>query len=387
MNSATHALPDAIERTERFTPLTQVSAHEHVPPLDGIRGLAVLFVMVGHFFKSVFGEWGIWFSGIQVIHVGWVGVDLFFVLSGFLITGILYEAKGGNHFFRNFYARRTLRIFPLYYLALATVLLLAVTLPQLGVWGDLNPAWMWAYLTNYALAANPDSSFGVVDHFWSLAVEEHFYLVWPTIVFFFNRRALMIIAACLLVIAPILRFLSLEDGEITVATYMLTHARMDSLAAGALIALAVRGPQGLAPFVKPSFYVLPITAVIFLSIAIARKDFSNNDVYLGTIGPTLLWAGFGAALILSLTWRPAWTFTSAPVLRWFGKYSYGLYVWHPIVWMLIFHSSFSRELRLGQRMIDLPVTAAIAVAAALAVSLISWHLWEKQFLKLKGRFA
>jgi len=387
MNSVTHAIPEAAICRGAFAPLTHVRAHEHVPQLDGIRGVAVLFVMVGHLLKSIVTEWGIRFSGVQVIHVGWVGVDLFFVLSGFLITGILYEAKGTARYFRNFYARRTLRIFPLYYLALATVLVLSATLPHLAIWGNLNPAWMWTYLTNYVLSAEPRSSFGVVDHFWSLAVEEHFYLVWPAIVFFFSRRALMIVSVCLLVIAPIVRIATLQDGEVTVATYMMTHARMDSLAAGALIALAVRGPQGLAPLVKPALYVLPMSAAVFLTIAIARKNFSNADLYLGTIGPTLLWAGFGALLILSLTWRPAGTLMSLPILRWFGKYSYGLYVWHPILWMIIFHSPWCRDLRTGQRMIDLPATAIIAVTTVLAVGLLSWHLWEKQFQRLKRNFA
>src|SRR6185503_15568764 len=122
------------------------------------------------------------------------GVDLFFVLSGFLITGILLETKGRPGYFRNFYIRRTLRIVPLYYAVLA---LLFFVLP-IGMFAQYDASllqmhsvqgWLWSYLSNYRLG--PETSFSIpyVSHFWSLAVEEHFYLLWPTVILLLSRRA------------------------------------------------------------------------------------------------------------------------------------------------------------------------------------------------------
>ena len=127
---------------------------------------------------------------------GWLGVDLFFALSGFLIAGIIYDAKGKKHFFRNFYMRRTLRIFPLYYAYLvAFVVVLGVAQQFHGPSAVLARAlhesiWAFAYLTNVEIALKGTSINAGLNHFWSLAVEEQYYLMWPLVVFFLNRNQL-----------------------------------------------------------------------------------------------------------------------------------------------------------------------------------------------------
>src|SRR5262245_10664845 len=160
----------------------------HIPALDGIRGIAILLVLLFHF--GQYGH-GLPYPAVfvdklfhRICQIGWVGVDLFFVLSGFLITGILYDSKGRNHYFRNFYVRRCLRILPLYYFSL---ILFLIVLPKLFPLHTgfrslrQDSFWYWTYLSNVRVAYRGWDSFGVLDHFWSLAVEEQFYLLWPIV--------------------------------------------------------------------------------------------------------------------------------------------------------------------------------------------------------------
>ncbi len=361
--------------------------HVHVLPLDGFRGMAILAVLIAHTSESIIGEFGATNPLLRVGQLGWMGVDIFFVLSGFLITGILYEAKEKAHYFKNFYARRALRIFPLYYLVLTLVLILAAVSPALAMSGAENPAWMWVYMTNFVVGMNGVGSFGALDHFWSLAVEEHYYLVWPAIVFFLNRRSLMVVAACALIVAFLLR-VSVTDLEtgMQLSGYMFTPMRMDGLAAGSLIALAARGPEGIRGLMKPAAIVAPLALTAFAAIVVWRSTTTYHDAFIGTIGITLLWAGFGSVLVLSLTWPPLSALVSTAVLRWFGKYSYGLYVWHPLVIIPLMHSDWSRSLR-GDNIVLGSLMMAFALALSVGVALLSWNLCEKQFLKLKTKFA
>lgn len=365
---------------------SMVRERPHMPALDGLRGVAVLLVILDHMCASVSLEFGIYGKFMSLAHFGWSGVDLFFVLSGFLITGILYDAKPGPNYFKNFYARRALRIFPLYYVALILFLLLYPLLQQLNLAGRDNPGWLFVYLTNFVMARHGDGAFGTLDHFWSLAVEEHFYFVWPAVVFFFRRRTIMAIAAGAIVTAFVCRVAALSWPDQYLAAYVATPMRMDSLAAGAFIALAVRGPRGIQALVKPAFAIGSAAFIAFAAVAIGRHTKNPHDPALSTFGYSLLWAFYGSVLVLALAWRPLTKVMSTGVLRWFGKYSYGMYVWHPIIFLILLHSEFVR----GLRGLPTPLAIAINVSAALGtmllVTLASWHLWEKQFLKLKARF-
>ncbi len=389
MSSIMHAAID--DRPAAVSAATAPPAlEEHrVLSLDGVRGVAIMLVLYGHICESLVGEFGFSNPILNLGLLGWVGVDLFFVLSGFLITGILFNAKKRPHFYRNFYARRALRIFPLYYLALALVLAASALAPGLNVWGQGNPAWVWAYMTNFMLGFKGADFFGVVDHFWSLAVEEHYYLVWPTIVFFLNRRALMAVAGAALVVALLLRIGETDPAHgMSMAGYAFTPMRMDALAAGSLIALAVQGGSGAVAALRgPGLIAFFAGGSAFLAMVLWRSSISPHDPWLGTLGLTLLWVTFGGLIAMAIGWAPAARLLSAPVLRWFGKYSYGLYVWHPIIFIILVHTEWARDLRGG----DTPWHAALWLSLAglltVAVALVSWHAWEKQFLKLKVRFA
>ena len=164
----------------------------HLPALDGVRGLAVLGVLLLHFIGNMQPQDALERALVTVTKYGSYGVELFFVLSGFLITGILYDARNKPHYFRNFYMRRLLRIFPLYYGVLALVFLVAPLIPLLqGPTLDYlveRQAWAWLYAVNIYIAKHGDWSLSYLDHFWSLAIEEHFYLFWPLVVFLLARR-------------------------------------------------------------------------------------------------------------------------------------------------------------------------------------------------------
>src|SRR5260221_4024268 len=219
-------------------------ADERIPALDGLRGVAILMVLLNHFVPNrnyAPSHVMTWLS--NAARSGWAGVDLFFVLSGFLITGILIEAKASPHYFRNFYMRRVLRIFPLYYGALVLVL---VTLPPLHVfnWSSFatvwqNQLWNWSYCTNVGMWHTDGLGFSCpqvnLGHFWTLAIEEHFYLVWPAIVFLLPLRGLRWICLLAVLVAPAARTLAVVRFDASHLFFFLTPCRADSLILGALL--------------------------------------------------------------------------------------------------------------------------------------------------------
>ncbi len=158
----------------------------HIPQLDGLRGLAILIVTLYRFSKEFPTDSLVGKLLHYGLHLGDRGVDLFFVLSGFLITGILVDAKGQAHYFSHFFARRSLRIFPLYFASLFLFVVafncLNPTQPMFAAAAE-NQFYLWTYLTNVKMSIEGAWCFGSLDHFWSLAVEEHFYLFWPLLTF------------------------------------------------------------------------------------------------------------------------------------------------------------------------------------------------------------
>jgi peptidoglycan/LPS O-acetylase OafA/YrhL len=368
----------------------------HIPALDALRGVAIVLVMFGHF--SFFDGMPPVVSLDRVIRTiggaGWVGVDLFFVLSGFLITGILYDSKGGRRYFRNFFARRVLRIFPVYYVCL---LLFLIVLPRLfpndggfrALRGDAF--WYWTYLTNLNIARVGFPAFPALGHFWSLAVEEQFYLVWPAIVLVSTRLDLIRICLLCIVGALVLR-VAFVLGNYGEAAYVLTPARMDSLAVGALLALTARGPGGLTRITRMARVTAGTIGVALVAIFVLRGGLAPWDPIIKTIGHTLFAFFFGALLVLALISSPK-TFTgrifASSRLSFFGRYSYALYVFH--VPILFFNLGRFLPLDLvptvfGSLLLKKLVFVSSATAVSVALAMISWHLYEKQFLKLKKFF-
>jgi peptidoglycan/LPS O-acetylase OafA/YrhL len=360
-----------------------------ISALDGVRGAAILLVVVYHLAVSVRDEFGYTNRLLRIGEFGWTGVGLFFVLSGFLITGILYDSKDNSRpsgrYFRNFYMRRVLRILPLYYGVLLFVLLLRAVWPEAGFYGRANPAWMWVYLTNIVIAWKGSGAFGFMFHFWSLAIEQHFYLAWPLAMFLLNRRRLMQLAAALSFLSLGLRIALVLGGINPVAIYVLTSSYLDALCLGAVLALLVRRPEGVRNLARPAWMAGSVSGILILAIIVVRHTLDPLDPVMQTLGYSLLAVFFGALLILSLT-SPLQRVLNLGILRWFGKYSYGIYVWHPILFVLVFHTDPARAIRGGSGTVEMLVSLGLALMVTLAATLLSWHFWESQFLKLKRHF-
>lgn len=369
----------------------------HIPALDGVRGIAVLMVMVFHFttFSTFQPTSLIDHAVVKASNLGWAGVDLFFVLSGFLITGILYESKERGSYFRTFYVRRTLRIFPLYYFFLAVLfvvlpLISAFELPQ-SVRAD--HLWFWTYLPNVLIAWRgwPEGSDLLLGHVWSLAVEEQFYIVWPLFVYFLPRRALMTTAAVAVAVSIGVRaWFSFYGNE--AAAYVLTPARMDSLAVGAFLALLVRGPDGLGYLRKRAPLVLAASLCAFVTVLRAIKRWPHFEWMIEPFEYTALAFAFASFLVLVITPTQRVPFArvvaSAP-LRFFGRYSYALYLFHlPLIVLFasvgITASYFGQRIGwpLGGQFLFIVLLTGVTVLLALA----SWMLLERRFLDLKRYF-
>jgi len=366
----------------------------HQPGLDGVRGVAILMVMAIHFVGDATARTSLQALVVKAAGYGLLGVDLFFVLSGFLITGILLESKNGPNYFRNFYARRTLRIFPLYYGVLAVLFLL---IPLLGPLSPLfeqardHQGWLWTYTANFYVAYTASwSSLTYVTHFWSLAIEEHFYLLWPLVVFTLRRETLERVSLCIIAAGLALRIGLALAGVSEISISVLTPCRIDTLAVGGLLAIVAQregGPKMLLSMCGKA--ALGLGAVIIVLSAFGALTHAGLPV-LHQIRNTLYAFFFGALTLLSLRPRTelvARVFRTG-VLRFFGKYSYGLYVYHGLLTWYFFESGTEARLDalLGNHWLTIVGKAAIGVSLSVAVAVLSYELFEKRFLALKRFF-
>jgi peptidoglycan/LPS O-acetylase OafA/YrhL len=365
--------------------------------LDGVRGLAILMVLILHFVAHGPSE-GIVGKAIMTV-AGWgqYGVDLFFVLSGFLITGILYDARNKPFFFRNFYMRRVLRIFPLYYGVLAVLFVVLPLVPACRgpVLDTLvqHQAWAWLYGVNVYNALRPAWALPYIDHFWSLAVEEHFYLVWPVVVFLLGKRPRVLMIASLAVVggALLARIACSVAGVGDHALYVLTPFRLDGLAMGGFLAVLGRQPGGLAKIAR----ALPHVAVATFALLLARAGWAHTAgtglSILRPIRESLVMIVLACVLMWAVT-APAqslWArFLTSRGMTFLGAYSYGLYVYHH------FFSYYAETHDVRARLAGITGsegvgTLALAIggfAASLGVAYVSYELFEKRFLALKDRF-
>jgi peptidoglycan/LPS O-acetylase OafA/YrhL len=360
-----------------------------MPELDTIRGVAVLMVVFFHGFGFRYGVGGL--SGFPKLFVaatlpGWAGVNLFFVLSGFLITGILLDTRSKADYYRVFYFRRALRILPLYY----AVLLLLAVLTRTG-WVDRQASWAFLGLSFFYLS-NVTELFGVPMQYgvlWSLAVEEHFYLLWPAAVRRLSRRQVIIAGAIICAVCPSLRALYFIRGYNPGTGY--TWLVADGLATGAVLAALARGPWGTR------IRMWRVTKILFLvSLAIFGAGYplgifrasSLTGMTLRETALNLLFAGTIALVLLVGTSR--WkAMVNQPVLQFFGQISYGVYLIHMLV--------FDLEDRITSRLFPSlsPVNGhfgvmvllfSIAASFTVMIAYLSRWYYEEPFLRLKRRY-
>jgi peptidoglycan/LPS O-acetylase OafA/YrhL len=369
LESAARLEPEAVRKVlQRPTWLPS-----YVPELDGLRGLAVLVVVLYHCHTRLEGTW-VHYASLW----GWVGVNLFFTLSGFLITSILIEARDKPHYFRNFYARRALRIWPVYFL----LLIVCYTVPEWFLGDTLANQTHWKTLVAYALfvqnlrhTALP----GTLGPTWSLAIEEQYYFVWAPVVRFARGRWLrwlMLALLCaMLVVSPLVRFL--QPHWLT-GTHTVIH--LDCIAAGSLLALALyRFPLERRVWLWTGLGAIVLGFLATATIA-GGTSFLDSALALCFVGVVLMAvAGTGARNPLAGVLRRG-------PLAYYGKISYGLYMTHILVF--VYFGSFDARLDDAHHpgifgnlaIVTLRLIASTVVATAL------WYGFESQILKLKRFF-
>jgi peptidoglycan/LPS O-acetylase OafA/YrhL len=365
----------------------------HMPALDGVRGLAILAVLLFHFVVPAHPTEPIGAAINWLFSYGALGVDLFFVLSGFLITGILYDSRTDPSYFRNFYMRRVLRIFPLYYGVLVIVFFVVPAIPALhgteiaGL--RSHQAWAWLYGVNIYLAIHDGWVMSYIEHFWSLAVEEQFYLVWPLVVWLLAAKPQRFLAFSLAVALAsfVGRIVASLFGASSIVTTVLTPFQLDSLAIGGFIAVYLRQPGGEAATQRL------IVPMIFAGIGLLLLQFGARHFFEHVDALQSLRSGAFHLLLAALLLKALVAPTASGWSRFFrsssmvtlGKYSYGLYVYHHF-----FSYYFTKHgtvlvlaSLMGSDIAALVIQALAGMAASMVIAWLSYEYFEKYFLRLK----
>jgi peptidoglycan/LPS O-acetylase OafA/YrhL len=387
-------------------PLAIAAAAPEAPPaprgrlagLDGVRGLAVLSVMLFHFLH----EMEVTSPLEQVIrgatNLGAISVDLFFVLSGFLITGILLRARERPHYFRNFYMRRVLRIVPLYFGLLAVLFLLAPRLPLLRGTGlellGRREAWAWLFAVNVQVGLAGTWSAGYLNHFWSLCVDEHFYLFWPLLVWWLGRlppaRQLRAFAG-VLAAAVLARIAGHAAGLSVVTTFVLTPFRLDGLALGGLLAVLWTRPGGGAAIGRAVPRVAAAAGALLLA-TVAWTHLGGGGLA-AVIGlKVLLLTALAAAVVMRAVTAPEGTlsarFFRSRAMAFLGKYSFGMYAFHYLLaHYFVLHRTerwFARWA--GSHLLGVVAQTALGILVCVVLAVLSYELYERRFLALRRWF-
>lgn len=382
---------------QSFMETEEQETSRKIPELDGLRGIAILLVIFHHLMpvSAVPGNLGFLFYPISTF--GWSGVDLFFVLSGFLITGILLASKnknGAKFFFINFYMRRSLRIFPIYFIFVGLCHLMHSRL------GDFTPAenyfkYYYLYSQNWLEAFRGSSGFvsSGFGHLWSLAVEEQFYLVWPMVVYFAPRRVLLGVLLAVVALTPFWRLYINRASDVSDLMHLYSlsaFTRCDQLVWGALLAVLTARDGGIgerAVYVIAKFVLVASTLVLASLLVFGgftAPQISNYSMRIwgytavgGFCFSLVFFAAFGEgrfAVVFKriLNWR---------LLSGAGAISYGMYIYHwPIQKFLMF------VLREEPKMIRNAMVFLGTLFMTLLISLASFYYVERPFIALKKHF-
>jgi peptidoglycan/LPS O-acetylase OafA/YrhL len=340
--------------------------HRRIPQLDAVRGVAILVVMM----HNISLKYPVLHTQ-QLFSNGWMGVDLFFVLSGLLITGILVDSKSSEGYFKNFYVRRCLRIWPLYYSLLFFMFVVVRFLnpSEFHVVVQTSSPW-WAFplfLQNFLLPISTNAA-GPLGVTWSLAIEEQFYLVWPLVVRFCSSAQVRRLAVAEICLSPVLRhYLSLHHVDL----YTNVFCRLDGLMVGALLALLIRTDDFVpSKLLKRAWILLLIAAPLaFLAEAFHSRWIVFSFTALASA------AFVYVAMFSKRTWLQ--TIMTNRFLMYSGTVSYGLYLLHKIPFGIV------QALHLDRHPY-LPLPIIFVTSYALAA--LSWNLLEKPFLKLRRFF-
>jgi len=339
--------------------------------LDGLRALAALGVIIAHFFtvKNI-PEFPV---VARFSALGGTGVSLFFVLSGFVITRILLHSRNGQNYFMSFYVRRILRIFPLYIVSLLCYYYIPYLLEIVDSYPPFSQQiYFWTYLQNFARTFNWPSA--GPTHFWSLSVEEHFYFLWPAIIYFAYQReinTLFYFSFSLLLFPLVLRYIMLSKGlEIDVFTF----TRLDQLTLGGILAiLELKGYLNKKYFKQ--YLIVFASGVLLIILTSVLNEFGKDLFKHNAFG--ICYFGLIALVVVSSSRSVVTKVLCLPVMQYLGKISYGLYVWHSFASQLV-----NIYLRTDYVLINFVFLLLLTIL----ISAVSFKFLETPFLKLKKYF-
>ena len=383
--------------------------------LDGLRGVAILLVIIGHIeliHKYILGlkSFNIGFIDqklLQLMELGWVGVDLFFVISGFLITRILLIKKGSKSLLKNFYIRRILRIFPLYYLSLFIYFFLLpltkfreISSSKYSIY-DANQIYLWTYTVNF-LREKGAYVQGELMHFWSLAVEEQFYLIIPIFILYLGRnqlKSLFLFGIFISIIFRIINIYILKEESINL--YVHTLSRIEPIFWGGLLATLMEemNVPEISTWRSRGRFILTAVLSIIVGILFFEGQFQGetpfNYTYSGyfnlmqSLGFTCISVFFSSLLFLLVT-SSSNNFLNNSILTTLGKYSYFIYITNTLIISGLILLGFD-FLKISNFLGGIPVISVLifitsTTIISIALGFLSFNLFEKHFLKLKDRF-
>ncbi|MCB0100557.1 MAG: acyltransferase [Anaerolineales bacterium] len=368
-----------------------------IKELDGLRGIAVVLVMALHLFKRAgyFTEHPVLETFTFITTTGWVGVDIFFTLSGFLITSILLRSKTDEHYFKNFYVRRALRIFPLYYAAILFVLFLAPKVEE-EFTNQLNVTLpiILLYQQNWALLFKDFHITQYLGITWSLAIEEQFYLIWPFIVYKLDREKLVKFSIGYIAISIIARILGTllwpNLSQASTFFYYTSFARFEEMLFGGLLAVFLTydgAKEKVKQYVMPLFLTSFALFVLLHILSLPGDPHPEHSSLPLTLGGYTTAALSTVGLIgIFITRPPQNLFRKVfanPVLTFLGTYSYSMYLFHMTAALILLDVFWHSEMRGWKAYFLYP---ASTYAVTIIIALLTWNLLEKHFLGLKTYF-
>ena len=380
-------------------PSNRSAGLSHIPQLDGIRGLAIIMVILAHS-GEILKDVG--FS--RFLPIGRMGVDLFFVLSGFLITRILSGTRESARYYRDFYVRRGLRIWPLYFsyiilnvagfkllqhAAVFQRLVAESPFLQSSALRMVTPLPLYVFFLQNLYAPSLFSAMDYLSITWSLCIEEHFYLIWPVVVRHFSIPYLKRFLIAILVLSPLariaaylwLRHQPYDTFQIAITRITLLH--LDPIAAGCLLALV----KSSLPDRRRTHLLLLGLLLLGLAGGFVTLSFFYSNAFVNSFCFTSFAAVFTGLTGLVLLGHLHSLFTNA-WLRYIGKISYGLYLIHPTIFLVFQSRTIYRWLGLGQHLILAEMMAAIlAIIVSFIAAHLSWTLFESRVLRWKETLA
>ncbi len=368
------------------TPPSPIMVGHHYPELDGIRGISILLILFFHCRDIASPQNFPEYLYTKFAETGWVGVELFFVLSGFLITGILLDTYSQKKYFLNFYMRRILRIFPLYYAVIISVTLISqfVQIDSFNQTSTVAQLSYWLYLQNWVhlFDLNPTA---ILSHSWSLAVEEQFYLIWPALILFAARRNTV---GKLCIFTIVLAFIARAGlVRLNLPAYFFTISQIDILALGACVAILFRHYGSLKPLRLPAIILALTSGAIIALVTVRERGFFLNNGMVLLIGLLPLAILFSSFLIIVLTSNHQGVlriFLQNRWLRFLGKISYGVYIFHWPIRILL--GQIWPKDAYGFWVNQLGFVTSVT-ACSIAIAWLSFQYFETRILRLKNKFA